>query len=85
MIELRESELRFTAEEAATYLNQVMSLGLSVETVTALEKRTEGWITGLQLAAIAMRGHKDARQFVNAFAGSHRTIYRNQLRTHLSP
>jgi LuxR family maltose regulon positive regulatory protein len=74
LTELRESDLRFTEEEAAAFLNRVMGLGLSVETVTALESRTEGWITGLQLAAIAMRGHKDTHEFVNAFAGSHRYV-----------
>ena len=55
MTELRGSDLRFTPEEAAAFLNHVMKLDLSPEDVAALEARTEGWITGLQMAAIAMQ------------------------------
>jgi LuxR family maltose regulon positive regulatory protein len=53
--ELRINDLRFTAQEAAVFLNQVMGLALSAPQVTALEARTEGWIAGLQLAALSMR------------------------------
>ena len=56
LLELRQADLRLTAEEAAAFLNQVMGLGLSPEDVTALEARTEGWVAGLQMAALAMRG-----------------------------
>ena len=56
LLELRQADLRLTAEEAAALLNQVMGLGLSPEDVTALEARTEGWVAGLQMAALAMRG-----------------------------
>ena len=62
LTELRASDLRFTNSEAAGFLNQVMGLNLSAENIAALETRTEGWIAGLQLAALAMQGHKDCRQ-----------------------
>jgi LuxR family maltose regulon positive regulatory protein len=51
-----------------------MGLALSAEDIAALERRTEGWIAGLQLAAISMQGHKDATSFINSFTGSHRFV-----------
>jgi len=72
--ELRANDLRFTSAEAAEFLNQVMGLNLSVEDITALETRTEGWITGLQLAAISMQGSRDTSGFIKSFTGSHRFI-----------
>ena len=72
LTELRAADLRFTPGEAAELLNQVTGLGLSVENIAALETRTEGWIAGLQLAAISMQGHKDAAGFIQSFTGSHR-------------
>ena len=74
MTELRAADLRFTPAEAAGFLNQVMDLDLSAEEVTALETRTEGWIAGLQLAALSMRGAQDVARFVKAFAGDNRYI-----------
>jgi LuxR family maltose regulon positive regulatory protein len=74
MTELRATELRFTSAEAAEFLNQTMGLSLSSEDITALETRTEGWIAGLQLAAISMRRHKDADSLIKAFTGSHKLI-----------
>jgi len=74
LTELRAIDLRFTPDEAATFLNQVMGLGLSAEEVASLETRTEGWIAGLQLAAISMRGQEDVHGFIKAFAGDHRYI-----------
>jgi LuxR family maltose regulon positive regulatory protein len=74
LIELYQADLRFTSEEATDFLNQTMGLALSPEDVAALEKRTEGWIAGLQMAAISMRGHDDTAGFVRAFTGSHRYI-----------
>jgi len=56
LVELRVADLRFTADEASAFLNKVMDLNLSAEEVGALEARTEGWVAGLQLAALAMRG-----------------------------
>lgn len=74
LAEVRASDLRFTSAEAAAFLKQVMDLNLSTEDVTALEARTEGWIAGLQLAALSMRGRDDVGQFVRAFAGDNRYI-----------
>ncbi|MGB3700220.1 MAG: LuxR C-terminal-related transcriptional regulator [Anaerolineales bacterium] len=74
LTELRAADLRFTSTEAAEFLNQVMGLDLSVEDISALEKRTEGWIAGLQLASISMQGHKDASSFIKSFSGSHRLV-----------
>ncbi|RIK40261.1 MAG: hypothetical protein DCC55_15650 [Chloroflexi bacterium] len=72
--EVRTDDLRFTEEEAAAFLNQVMELELSAADVAALEQRTEGWITGLQLAALSIRGQRDPSDFVQSFSGSHRYI-----------
>jgi LuxR family transcriptional regulator, maltose regulon positive regulatory protein len=74
LVELRVADLRFTPGEAAEFLNQVMGLDLTEEDVTALETRTEGWIAGLQLAALSMKGNKDVSGFIQAFAGDHRYI-----------
>jgi len=74
MTEIRAADLRFTPSEATEFLNQVMNLDLSVEEVAALETRTEGWIAGLQLAALSMKGQEDVHGFVQAFAGDHRFI-----------
>jgi len=72
--ELRAFDLRFTLEETAVFLNKVMGLNLTVEDITALEIRTEGWITGLQMAAISMQGRKDVDGFIKSFTGSHRFV-----------
>jgi LuxR family transcriptional regulator, maltose regulon positive regulatory protein len=74
LTELRAADLRFTSSEAAEFLNQVMGLNLSAEDIAALETRTEGWIAGLQLAALSMRGQQDVPGFIQAFAGDHRYI-----------
>ncbi len=74
LTEIRAADLRFTPSEATEFLNQIMNLDLSVEEVAALETRTEGWIAGLQLAAISMRGQEDVHGFIQAFAGDHRYI-----------
>ncbi|MCL4562156.1 MAG: LuxR C-terminal-related transcriptional regulator, partial [Chloroflexi bacterium] len=71
LIELRAQDLRFTLPEAASFLNQMMGSGLSPEDIAALEERTEGWVAGLQLAALSMKGRSDVSGFINAFAGSH--------------
>ena len=72
--EFRAAELRFTADEAAEFLHRALGLSLSTEDIAALERRTEGWIAGLQLAAISMRGQADVGQFIQSFTGSHRFI-----------
>lgn len=74
LTELRVIDLRFTPSEAAGFLNQVMGLNLSMEDIAALETRTEGWIAGLQLAAISMQGHQDATSFIKSFTGSHHFV-----------
>jgi LuxR family maltose regulon positive regulatory protein len=74
LTELRVDDLRFTSSEAAEFLNQVMGLKLAAEDIAALERRTEGWIAGLQLAAISMQGHGDATDFIRSFSGSHRLV-----------
>ncbi|MEN8243049.1 MAG: LuxR C-terminal-related transcriptional regulator [Chloroflexota bacterium] len=69
--ELRAADLRFTEAEAASFLNEIMDLRLSEEGIKALENRTEGWIAGLQLAAISMQGQHDVTAFIDTFTGSH--------------
>jgi LuxR family maltose regulon positive regulatory protein len=74
LTELRAADLRFTPAEAAGFLNQVMGLSLSAADIAALEDRTEGWIAGLQLAALSMRGREDIPGFIRAFAGDNRYV-----------
>jgi LuxR family maltose regulon positive regulatory protein len=74
LTELRTEDLRFTPGEAAAFLNTVMGLDLAPADVEALEARTEGWIVGLQLAALSLQGRTDARDFIAAFGGSHHYI-----------
>lgn len=74
LTELRAADLRFTPGEAATFLNQVMGFGLTLDEITVLENRTEGWIAGLQLAALSLHGREDIPAFIRAFAGDNRYI-----------
>lgn len=74
LTELRDIDLRFTPDEAYTFLNEIMGVTLTTAEVTALNSRTEGWITGLQLAALSMQGRKDIPAFIRAFAGDNRYI-----------
>jgi len=74
LTELRAADLRFTPAEAAEFLNRMMGLNLSSEDIAALEIRTEGWIAGLQLAALSMQGCQDAASFIKSFTGSHRFV-----------
>jgi LuxR family maltose regulon positive regulatory protein len=74
LTELRAADLRFTPAEAAEFLNTRVGLNLSAEDIAALETRTEGWIAGLQLAAISMQGRADTASFIQAFTGSHRFV-----------
>ncbi len=74
LTELRAADLRFTSAETADFLNQEMGLNLSPEDIAALENRTEGWIAGLQLAAISIKGHQDTAGFIESFTGSHRFV-----------
>ncbi len=80
LTELRAADLRFTASEAAEFLNQVMGLELSAGDIAALESRTEGWVAGLQLAALAMQGtlsmqgREEVSGFIASFTGSYHFI-----------
>jgi LuxR family maltose regulon positive regulatory protein len=74
MTEIRANDLHFTTEEARQFLNQSMGLDLSPNDITALEQRTEGWIAGLQMAALSMRQVPETIEFVEAFAGDDRYV-----------
>jgi LuxR family maltose regulon positive regulatory protein len=73
-VELRAADLGFTEEEAAQFLNDVMGLGLDARSVAMLEARTEGWIAGLQMAALSMRDREDVHGFIEGFSGTNRYI-----------
>ncbi len=72
--EVRAADLRFTAAEATDFLNQMMGLNLAAEQIAALGTRTEGWIAGMQLAALSLRGREDIPGFIRAFTGDNRYI-----------
>jgi len=74
IVELRASDLRFTEAEAAQFLNEIMGLQLDAGAVAALEARTEGWIAGLQMAALSMRDREDKGGFIDGFSGTNRYI-----------
>ena len=74
LTEVRANELQFSLGEAAEFLNQVMGLTLSAEDIASLETRTEGWIAGLQLAALSMQGQKDPSSVINSFSGRHHFV-----------
>lgn len=74
LVELRHQDLRFTPEEAADFLGRVMTLSLTAQDVQTLNRRTEGWIAGLQMAAVSLQGRPSTTDFVKSFGGSHRYI-----------
>jgi LuxR family maltose regulon positive regulatory protein len=74
LTDIRAEHLRFSVEEAAQFLNQVMGLTLTLEQVSALQSRSEGWVAGLQLAALSLQKQQDADHFVSSFTGSHHYI-----------
>ncbi|MEO7910816.1 MAG: LuxR C-terminal-related transcriptional regulator [Roseiflexaceae bacterium] len=74
MTELRAADLRFTPAEAAAFLTEVMGLNLAAADIAVLEARTEGWIAGLQLAALSLQSHQNVPAFIQAFAGDNRYI-----------
>lgn len=74
LTELHMAELRFNTEEAGTFLEQVMHLYLSPEDITTVQSRTEGWVAGLQLAALALSGRTDVASALTAFTGTHRFV-----------
>jgi LuxR family maltose regulon positive regulatory protein len=74
LAELRADDLRFTPDEAAAFLTGAMGLPLDAAAVAALVARTEGWIAGLHLAALALRDRPDAPAFIASFSGSERFV-----------
>jgi LuxR family transcriptional regulator, maltose regulon positive regulatory protein len=74
LVEIRAADLRFTPDEAAAFLAGPMGLAVSTEDVHALERRTEGWIAALQLAALSMQGRDDPGSFIAGFAGDDRYV-----------
>ncbi|WP_369135656.1 LuxR C-terminal-related transcriptional regulator [Modestobacter sp. I12A-02662] len=74
LVELRAADLRFTPEEAAAYLGEVLGPVLTAADVAALEERTEGWIAALQLAALSLQGRDDVAGFIAGFAGDDRYV-----------
>jgi LuxR family maltose regulon positive regulatory protein len=74
LTELRSDDLRFTASEAEAFLTAAMGVDLAREDVQVLEARTEGWIVGLQLAALSLQGRADAHEFIAAFSGGHHYV-----------
>jgi LuxR family maltose regulon positive regulatory protein len=74
LTEIRAADLRFSEGEAAEFLNQVMGLSLSAENIAVLERRTEGWVAGLQLAALSMQGKADINEFIRSFSGANQFV-----------
>src|SRR6266567_1736625 len=74
LIELRAADLRFVTDEVSAFLREVMELDLEAWAIAALERRTEGWVVGLQLAALSLQGGADVSGFLAAFTGSHRFV-----------
>jgi LuxR family maltose regulon positive regulatory protein len=74
LTEIRANDLRFTADETRTFITRELGINLTTEEITVLEERTEGWIAGLQIAALSMQGHDDISGFIRVFSGSHRHI-----------
>ena len=74
LTEVRAADLRFSNVEVAAFLNEAMGLHLAAKDIAALERRTEGWIAGLQLAALSLQGQEDAASFIRSFTGSHHFV-----------
>ncbi len=74
LLELRTDELRFRPEEASLFLGRAMGLSLAQAEVAALQRRTEGWVAGLQVAALSLRTQEDPSAWIATFSGSHRYL-----------
>lgn len=74
LAEIRADDLRFMPEETKSFLNQMMGLNLTEKNINALESRTEGWIAGLQLAALSLQSEENATDFISAFMGDDRFV-----------
>ncbi|MGE5222163.1 MAG: LuxR C-terminal-related transcriptional regulator, partial [Omnitrophica WOR_2 bacterium] len=81
LVELKQADLRFSYQEVFEFLNQMMDLGLADEQIAAIEQTTEGWVAGIQLAAIVLQSHlsmqhkKDIPGFIRSFTGRQRYIF----------
>jgi LuxR family maltose regulon positive regulatory protein len=74
LLEIRQMDIRFTLEETTSYLENVISRDLSSENIAAVERRTEGWVTGMQLLALSLQKHPDTNEFIRSFTGSDRYV-----------
>jgi LuxR family maltose regulon positive regulatory protein len=74
LTELRAMDLRFSTSEASDFLNNILKLKLTMKDIETLTARTEGWVTGLQMAGISLKGREDPANFIQSFSGSHRFI-----------
>jgi len=74
VLEIRQADLQFTVEETADFMRRVAQTELAPNDIAALQRRTEGWIAGLQLLALSLRGQDDVKRLVDSFAGSHRYV-----------
>ncbi len=72
--EFHATDLRFSSAEVTTFLTQAMGLNLTPEEITSLDEQTEGWIAGLQLAALSIQGQNNVSAVISSFSGSHRYI-----------
>jgi LuxR family maltose regulon positive regulatory protein len=75
LVEIRAADLRFTPEEAGAFLNQAAGAVLDLKDVEALEALTEGWVAGLQLAALSLQEVEDVSDFLASFSGTHRYVF----------
>ncbi|MGC9467258.1 MAG: LuxR C-terminal-related transcriptional regulator [Anaerolineae bacterium] len=75
LLELGPEDLRFSPGEAEALFNEVMGLGLETKDVATLEALTEGWVAGLQLAALSLQEVQDVARFMASFSGSHRYVF----------
>src|SRR4051794_3186072 len=74
LAEIRQADLRFSEQETAVFIGGVAGAQPDPDVIRVLAERTEGWAVGLQLAAIALRGHADPNRFVRSFGGTHRHV-----------
>lgn len=74
LVEIRSNDLRFTSDETSSLLKEVLNLDISEEDVLLLDERVEGWIAGLQMAALSVHGRERISEFVGAFTGSNRFV-----------
>ena len=75
LVELGPDDLRFSHDEAAAFLSRVMKLDVSTADINTLEQETEGWVAGLQLAALSLQSSEDISSFIHSFSGSHHYVF----------